>query len=83
MRTLRVDLRAALQASKNDFEMEKKRSNELADLLHQKTKQCVKIQVPPCPPSTPHIPGAQYFRCVLRVSVVLLKNAKHRRYMIN
>jgi hypothetical protein len=27
--------------------MEKKRSNELADLLHQKTKQCVKIQVPP------------------------------------
>ena len=47
MRVLRVDLRAALQASKNDFEMEKKRSNELADLLHQKTKQCVKIQVPP------------------------------------
>ena len=44
-----LDLRTALQGSKNDFEMEKKRSNDLADLLSQKTKQCVKIQVPLIP----------------------------------
>jgi len=40
-----TDLRNAVQGLKNDLETEKKRNNELADLLHDKTKQCTKIQV--------------------------------------
>lgn len=40
-----VDLRNTMQGLKNDLDTEKKRNNELADLLHDKTKQCAKIQV--------------------------------------
>jgi hypothetical protein len=40
-----LDLRNALQSSKHDLEQEKKRSHELADLLHEKTKHCAKVQV--------------------------------------
>jgi hypothetical protein len=42
---LTVDLRNNIQTAKTELDMEKKRSNELADLLHEKTKQCAKIQV--------------------------------------
>jgi hypothetical protein len=42
---LTIDLRNTVQATKAELDMEKKRSNELADLLHEKTKQCAKIQV--------------------------------------
>jgi len=40
-----VDLRNAVQAAKNDLDVEKKRNNELAEILHEKTKQCAKVQV--------------------------------------
>jgi len=42
---LTVDLRGAIQAAKNELEMERKKNVELADLLHEKTKQCAKTQV--------------------------------------
>jgi hypothetical protein len=40
-----LDLRNALQATKNDLDMEKKRNQDMGDLLQEKTKQCAKIQV--------------------------------------
>lgn len=40
-----TDLRNVVQTTKDDLDMEKKRNNELADLLHEKTKQCAKVQV--------------------------------------
>jgi hypothetical protein len=42
-----VDLRNAVQTAKNDLDVEKKRNNELAEFLHEKTKQCAKVQVAP------------------------------------
>lgn len=40
-----LDLRNGVQSVKNDLDMEKKRNHELANLLHEKTKQYSKIQV--------------------------------------
>jgi len=40
-----VDLRNTVHSVKNDLDVEKKRNHELADLLHEKTKQCSKVQV--------------------------------------
>lgn len=40
-----IGLRDVLQATKNDLDLEKKRNQDMGDLLHEKTKQCAKIQV--------------------------------------
>lgn len=40
-----LGLRDALQVTKDDLDMEKKRNQDMGDLLHEKTKQCAKIQV--------------------------------------